>query len=244
MPPIPPFTILDVLGVSLGSSIARRRPPRTRASENAFARSGSAPPGRGDSSRRRARSFDRLVVAPLGLERQTVEVMRLGEVGSESERLFQHVLSAVRVSFLNPHAGDIDESVGAGAVRLRDPGERFLRPAEVSLQKKTDAVVVETKGSTGPFPPSSRNPFQKSTRRGEEDGVPVTFYTESGNKYQGGHAIYLGEAGLQFMGEVSEYLCFFYRPQRSPSLSIGESRWAAAADKAMWRSKILSLSPR
>ncbi|HEY7698414.1 MAG TPA: hypothetical protein VIE88_08350 [Vicinamibacteria bacterium] len=69
--------------------------------------------------------------------------------------------------------------------------------------------------------------------RGEAQGVPVTFYTEGGNKYRGGHAVCLGKAGPQFMEGVSEYRCFFYRPQLAPSLSIDESRWAAAVEKAM-----------
>jgi len=69
--------------------------------------------------------------------------------------------------------------------------------------------------------------------RGETGGVPVTFYTEGGNKYRGGGGVYLGTAGPQFREGVSEYRCFFYIPRTAPSLAIDDPRWDAAAARAM-----------
>jgi hypothetical protein len=69
--------------------------------------------------------------------------------------------------------------------------------------------------------------------RGEARSVPLTFYTEGGNKYRGGGGLFLGAAGPQFMKDVSDYRCYFYRPQSAPSLSIEHPRWDAAAARAM-----------
>jgi len=69
--------------------------------------------------------------------------------------------------------------------------------------------------------------------QGKAHGVPLTFYTEAGSKYRGGDGVYLGKAGPQFMKGVSDYRCFFYVPRTTPSLSIDDSRWAAAVDEAI-----------
>lgn len=78
--------------------------------------------------------------------------------------------------------------------------------------------------------------------QGEADGVPLTFYTEAG-KHQGGDAVYLAKAGPRFVEGVSEYRCFFYRPQRLPSISIDDPRWASAAGRAMEDAQWCSFFP-
>ena len=67
---------------------------------------------------------------------------------------------------------------------------------------------------------------------GDLRGTPVTFYTNPGNKFRGGGAVYLGKAGPQFMGQVGEYRCAFYHPRETPTLGIDDPRWAEAARKA------------
>ena len=79
--------------------------------------------------------------------------------------------------------------------------------------------------------------------QGESHGVPLTFYTEAGDKYRGGGAVYLGKAGPVFMEGVCDYRCFFYVPRTTPSLSIDDSQWAAAVDKAMGDSEWSSSFP-
>jgi hypothetical protein len=69
--------------------------------------------------------------------------------------------------------------------------------------------------------------------RGEAGGVPVTFYTDGAHGSRGAGGLFLGTAGPQFMGDVSEYRCFFYRPRSAPALSIDDPRWEAAAARAM-----------
>lgn len=69
--------------------------------------------------------------------------------------------------------------------------------------------------------------------QGETRGIPLSFFTEGGNKCRGGDAVYLGTAGPRFMEDVGDYRCFFYIPRAAPSLSIDDPRWTAAAAKAM-----------
>ena len=63
--------------------------------------------------------------------------------------------------------------------------------------------------------------------------MPVTFYTDGAHGYRGAGGLFLGTAGPQFMGDVSEYRCFFYRPQSAPTLSIDDPRWDAAVARAL-----------
>jgi hypothetical protein len=67
---------------------------------------------------------------------------------------------------------------------------------------------------------------------GQADGVPLTFYASASNKYRGGSGVYLGSAGPQFMEGISDYRCYFWRPKETPSLSIDDSRWVSAAERA------------
>jgi hypothetical protein len=67
---------------------------------------------------------------------------------------------------------------------------------------------------------------------GQAQGVPLTFYTSAGNKYRGGAGVYLGDAGPQFMEGISDYRCYFWRPAERPGLSIDDSRWISAAQRA------------
>ena len=69
--------------------------------------------------------------------------------------------------------------------------------------------------------------------RGHANGHALTFYTDAGNKFRGGGGVYLGEAGPQFMEGISEYRCYFWRPQTPSRISVDEPRWAAAVEKAM-----------
>jgi hypothetical protein len=62
--------------------------------------------------------------------------------------------------------------------------------------------------------------------------VPLTFYASASNKYRGGAGVYLGNAGPQFMAGISDYRCYFWRPGEKPTLSIDDSRWVSAAERA------------
>jgi hypothetical protein len=67
---------------------------------------------------------------------------------------------------------------------------------------------------------------------GRAEGVPLTFYASASNKYRGAAGVYLGNAGPQFMEGISEYRCYFWRPEEKPSLSIDDSRWLSAAERS------------
>lgn len=67
---------------------------------------------------------------------------------------------------------------------------------------------------------------------GEVGGSALAFYADSNNKYRGGGTVYLGKAGPQFTGKLGEYLCAFYLPQGTPTVSLDDARWMKAAKKA------------
>jgi hypothetical protein len=78
---------------------------------------------------------------------------------------------------------------------------------------------------------------------GEAGGVPLTFFADSNNKYRGGGTVYLGKAGPQFTGELGEYRCAFYRPPRTPAVSVDDERWRKAAKDAQGASSWSELLP-
>jgi hypothetical protein len=67
---------------------------------------------------------------------------------------------------------------------------------------------------------------------GDLRGTPVSFHTNPGNMYRGAGGFYLGDAGPQFMGEVSEYRCIFFRPREAPLFTMDDPRWPGLARKA------------
>ena len=90
-----------------------------------------------------AKMRERFVVEPLGLQRQSIEVVSFGQVGCARQSLVEHRLRPFGVAFLDADARDIDPSVGVIGVELRHGDESFLGGFEIALKQQANPVIVE-----------------------------------------------------------------------------------------------------
>src|SRR2546426_598991 len=84
------------------------------------------------------------VVFPLSLERQGIKVMGLSQCWIEIESLFQNLLGARRVTFLNANSPNVDPAIGITGIDFCYLDKNRFRGFKIALQQESDAIVVPT----------------------------------------------------------------------------------------------------